>query len=304
MTAHSALPDQIIKSRAEIEARLAALLPEGSAAPARLRECLAHTLLAPGKRFRPLLTVLIANDLGASCDGIVDVACAGEMVHTASLILDDLPCMDDAPLRRNRASAHVAFDESTAILSAVELLSRAFGVIARAEDITPDVRAVLSSMLARTVGANGLIAGQLADLSNTSGDASVEEIERLNQLKTGALFDFAVLSAAHMAGADAAVTAALSEFSKQLGLAFQLLDDVKDVMMSDASAEKSTGRDVGKDTIVALTGSAASLARLGTYLRDAKSALEDAGLSGGAVIAAMDAQFAFARTAGQDVNNG
>lgn len=298
------LHDDIAASRAAIESRLAALLPVGSAAPARLQDCLSHTLLAPGKRFRPLLTVLIAKDLGASHDGIIDVACAGEMVHTASLILDDLPCMDDAPLRRNRASAHVAFDESTAILSAVELLSRAFGVISRANDIAPDVRAVLSSMLARTVGANGLIAGQLADLSNTSGDASVEEIERLNQLKTGALFDFAVLSAAHMAGADVQKTTALSAFSKQLGLAFQLLDDVKDVMMTDTAAEKSTGRDVGKDTIVALTGSAASLARLNTYLRDAKSALKDAGFTGGAVIAAMDVQFAFANMARHEVKNG
>ena len=292
--------DQIKAGRDAIEARLAALLPVGSAAPVRLRDCLAHTLLAPGKRFRPLLTVLIANDLGGPQGGVIDVACAGEMVHTASLILDDLPCMDDAPLRRNRASAHVAFDESTAILSAVELLSRAFGVIARADDISPDVRATLSSMLARTVGANGLIAGQLADLSNTDSGAGVEDVERLNQLKTGALFDFAVLSAGHMAGASARKMDALAEFSRQLGLAFQLLDDIKDVMMSDVTAEKTTGRDIGKATLVALTGSAASLKRLRGYLDDAKAALDDAGLSGGAVEAAMDIQFAFARTAGID----
>ena len=297
--------EQIQTARAAIEARLAQLLPIDSAAPPRLRDCLSHTLLAPGKRFRPLLTSLIAADLGAAQDGVIDVACAGEMVHTASLILDDLPCMDDAPLRRNRASAHIAFDESTAILSAVELLSRAFGVIARADDVSPERRAVLSSMLARTVGANGLIAGQLADLSNTDSAASVEEIERLNQLKTGALFDFAVLAAGHLAGVNESVMDALAEFSKQLGLAFQLLDDVKDVMMSDAAAEKTTGRDVGKATLVALTGNAASLARLREYLDDAKAALDRAGLSDGAVIAAMDVQFAFAHAAaGHENGNG
>lgn len=287
----------LLTARAAIEARLAELLPMDSAAPLRLRDCLTHTLLAPGKRFRPLLTVLIAADLGAQQAGIIDVACAGEMVHTASLILDDLPCMDDAPLRRSRASAHVAFGESTAILSAVELLSRAFGVIARAGDIDPETRTVLSSMLARTVGANGLIAGQLADLSNTDSGASVADIERLNQLKTGALFDFAILAAGHLARADSKTMGALADFSKQLGLAFQLLDDVKDVMMSDSAAEKTTGRDVGKATLVALTGNAASLERLRDYLRNAKAALADAGLSGGAVGAAMDIQFAFAKTA-------
>lgn len=303
MTNPSDTERKIADAKAAIEARLSALLPVDSAAPQRLRDCLTHTLLAPGKRFRPLLTVLIAGDLGAQQDGVVDVACAGEMVHTASLILDDLPCMDDAPLRRSRKSAHLAFDESTAILSAVELLSRAFGVIARAEDIGPGARATLSSMLARTVGANGLIAGQLADLSNTDSGASIEDIERLNQLKTGALFDFAVLAAGHLANADAKTMAALTEFSKQLGLAFQLLDDVKDVMMSDTAAEKTTGRDVGKATLVALTGNAASLKRLQTYLVDAESALSDAGLSGGAVSGAMKVQFAFAHTAGSKLNN-
>ena len=300
--------EQIQAVRAAIETRLAHLLPIDSAAPPRLRDCLTHTLLAPGKRFRPLLTCLIASDLGARQNGVIDVACAGEMVHTASLILDDLPCMDDAPLRRNRASAHVAFDESTAILSAVELLSRAFGVIARADDIAPQTRTVLSSMLARTVGANGLIAGQLADLSNTDSEASVEDIERLNQLKTGALFDFAVLAAGQMAGSDKQTTDALADFSHQLGLAFQLLDDVKDVMMSEADAEKTTGRDVGKATLVALTGNAASLERLRGYLADAKSALSRAGLGDGAVIAAMDVQFSFANraaeTMGHDNGNG
>lgn len=304
MTNLAADTAQIQNAKTAIEARLAGLLPVDSAAPKRLRDCLNHTLLAPGKRFRPLLTVLIAADLGAQQDGVIDVACAGEMVHTASLILDDLPCMDDAPLRRSRASAHMAFDESTAILSAVELLSRAFGVIARADDITPDVRATLSSMMARTVGANGLIAGQLADLSNTDSGASVEDIERLNQLKTGALFDFAVLAAGHLAGADGKTMNALSAFSKQLGLAFQLLDDVKDVMMSDAAAEKSTGRDVGKATLIALTGNAAALERLHGYLADAKAALSDASLGEGAVSAAIDIQFAFAKTAGSEIGNG
>lgn len=285
----------LVQTRQTIDTRLQAIIPPSSAGPKRLQEALAHTLLAPGKRFRPILTLLVGAQLGADDRHLLDAACAGEMVHTASLILDDLPCMDDAPLRRNRASAHIQFDESTAILTAVALLNRAFGIIARCEALDPEIRVAVASKLSRAVGANGLIAGQLADIANTGDDAKIEDIERLNQLKTGALFDYAILSAARIAKASPVQMVHLTEFSRQLGLAFQLLDDVKDVMMSETEAEKSTGRDVGKATIVALTGSEASLSRLRTYLDAAKSALRAADFpEDSRVLTAIDTQFSFA----------
>lgn len=279
----------------KVETRLAELIPVQTAVPKRLQEALRYTLLAPGKRFRPLLTVLLATAKGyPESPALYDVACAGEMVHTASLILDDLPCMDNAPLRRNRPSAHVEFDESTAILTAVALLNRAFGVLARAE-LPADIRVDLTGRLSRAVGANGLIAGQLADLANDKADVSIAEVERLNQLKTGALFDFSVLASAVLCGLPQEEHNALADFSHQLGLAYQVLDDVKDVMMSEAQAEKTIGRDVGKATLVALTGCEASMIRLRRYLDNAYDALSRAGINPDAqIITVMKTQFAFA----------
>lgn len=281
-------------ARRDIELRLEALLPPETAGPPRLQEALKHTLLAPGKRFRPLLTLLIARELGHKSKAALDIACSGEMVHTASLILDDLPCMDDAPLRRNRASAHIAFDESTAILTAVALLNRAFGVISRA-NLPANMRTELISSLSRAVGANGLIAGQLADLSNDDENVALEEVERLNQLKTGALFDFAILAGAIMGKANQTCYKALQDVSYQLGLAFQLLDDIKDQMMSQEEAKKTTGRDTGKATLVALTGCEASLDRLRQYLSTSYHRLRDINLDENSLIVQLiKAQFAFA----------
>ena len=138
----------------------------------------------------------MADGAGFKGAASVDVGCVAEMVHAASLILDDLPCMDDADLRRNQPTTHIAFDESTAILTATALLNRAFGVLAGLENISAGRRIELVDMLSYAVGSKGLIAGQMADLANTDTSASVAEIERLNTLKTGALFDFSVEGAA------------------------------------------------------------------------------------------------------------
>lgn len=288
------MTDPISHPRAQINERLAALVAPDSGTPKRLSDAAAHTVLASGKRFRPLLTVLIAKDLGYDGKAALDIGCAGELVHTASLILDDLPCMDDAPLRRGKTSAHIAFGESTAILTAVALLNRAFGLIARCEALPHDKRSDVSSRLSYAVGANGLIAGQLSDLSNDDTSISIEEVERLNQLKTGALFDYAVLSAGVLAGADEKTHDSLTEFSKQLGLAFQLLDDLKDSLMSDDEAQKTTGRDAGKATLVALTGDEAAKARLQAYLVKASIALKSAGIGADSLVSlAMAQQFSF-----------
>lgn len=287
--------------RGIIEARLFEIVPSETTWPVRLHEAQRHALLSPGKRFRPLLCVFTAKGGGikdgADLDAAITIGCVAEMVHAASLILDDLPCMDDANLRRNQPTTHIAFDESTAILSATALLNRAFGVLSRLDQVSPDRRIEMVDLLSYAVGSKGLIAGQMADLANVDTGTSIAEIERLNTLKTGALFDFSVDAAAILSGMHASQRAALKDFSYHLGLAFQLLDDVKDSVMSDMEAEKSVNRDIGKATILAVAGSAASREKLTEYLALAKAALQRAKLSNlDAMTLILDQQFAFIHT--------
>ena len=294
------------KSRIEtirglIEARLSEIIPSKTTWPVRLHEAQRHALLSPGKRFRPLLCVFISEGgglkSGTGLDAAITTGCVAEMVHAASLILDDLPCMDDADLRRNQPTTHIAFDESTAILSATALLNRAFGILSRLDQVSAERRIEIIDLLSYAVGSKGLIAGQMADLANTNQGTSIAEIERLNTLKTGALFDFSVDAAAILSGMHASQRASLKDFSYHLGLAFQLLDDVKDAVMTDEDAEKSVNRDVGKATILAIAGSAASRKKLNEYLSHANAALQRAELSNLDVLTTvMDHQFAFLRT--------
>ncbi len=297
------LPIQDLASRIDtirglIESRLSEIIPSKTTWPVRLHEAQRHALLSPGKRFRPLLCVFIAQGGGikdgADLDAAITTGCVAEMVHTASLILDDLPCMDDADLRRNQPTTHIAFDESTAILSATALLNRAFGALSRLEQVRPERRVELIDLLSYAVGSKGLIAGQMADLANTDQGTSIAEIERLNTLKTGALFDFSVDAASILSGMRASQRDALKDFSYHLGLAFQLLDDVKDAVMNDTQAEKSVNRDVGKATILAVAGSAASRKKITEYLSHAKAALDRAELINlTALSTILDHQFAF-----------
>ena len=275
-----------------IDARLSELVPEETVWPAKLHAAQRHALLAPGKRLRPLLCLKIAEGYGTSGDAVLDTACVAEMVHAASLILDDLPCMDDADLRRDRPSTHIAFDEATAVLSATALLNRAFGVLMRLP-ASADIRTELGEMLSYAVGSKGLIAGQIADLANTEGSATTSEVERLNALKTGALFDFCIDAGAVLAGVGPRRRTVLRDFSQQLGLAFQLLDDIKDQLLSDAEATKSTNRDAGKGTLVAISGIEGAKDRLSGYLAAAREALARAELSNGDAIAdLLDRYFA------------
>jgi len=292
---------QIKSVKTAIEMRLANIVPSAQTWPVRLHEAQRHALLSPGKRFRPLLCVFIAKGGGVENGPVmaatIDTACVAEMVHAASLILDDLPCMDDATIRRNQPTTHIAFDESTAILSATSLLNGGFGVLAQLQHISAQQRVEMIDLLSYAVGSKGLIAGQMADLENTNHHACVKEVERLNMLKTGALFDFSIEAAAILAELSASQRATLKEFSYNLGLAFQLMDDVKDTVMSEAEAEKSVGRDIGKATLLALTGSEACKERLNNYVARAKDELSSARLSNVDMLTTiLDRQFAFLKT--------
>lgn len=285
---------EFARIKSAIESALESYASGGSEiAPGALQNAVKHTLLAPGKRFRPLLTVLTAQCFGGDEETALAAGSAGEMVHTASLILDDLPCMDDAPLRRGRASAHVEFGESTAILTAIALLNRAFGVIARMD--APDaIKTALSQSLSHAVGSYGLVAGQLADLDNhDAGNSSKSDVETINALKTGALIHYAVNAGANVANIGDKQRSYMTEFAHQIGLAFQLLDDFKDILLSDKQSGKTAQRDQDKTTLIALEGRAAALSRLRVYMSAANQALTDAGVPQDALLRlAVKQQFA------------
>lgn len=242
--------------RGRVDARLASFFPE-TAQDSRLVCALRHALLSPGKRFRPIITLLSHAECGGGVDDVLDAACAVEMVHAASLAMDDLPAMDDARLRRGRLATHVVFGEGTSMLAAVALLNEAFRVIAagRAGDAAQKLRAI--QHLAAAVGPDGLAGGQERDImcAGALADAcSLNDIEKRHLEKTGALFAAAAAIGAELAGAPPARVALMRDYGSALGLAYQAFDDVIDVEATETGAGKDVAQDGDKATVVTLLG--------------------------------------------------
>ncbi len=217
------------------------------------------SLLAPAKRLRPILALLVAEVLRGAPEPVLPAACAIEMVHTASLILDDLPAMDDARLRRGRPACHVVHGEATALLAAFALQNRAFEILAGAWPGGPDAttRAAIATDLARAIGLDGMIAGQARDLAMTDTVIDFPTLEFIHSRKTGALFIASAALGARAAGADEAERTAVAAYAKNLGLAFQIVDDLIDVGGGGAGeAGKDVGKDAKKTTFVSFAGAA------------------------------------------------
>lgn len=259
--------DELPALRERLECRLGELLPAGGEHDL-VCSAMREGALAPGKRVRPLLLLLTARDLGyeGAQQGLIDLACAVEMVHAASLVLDDIPCMDDAQMRRGRPTIHRQFGESVAILAAVALLSRAFGVIAGAQGLSSQCKTQAVAELSAAVGLQGLVQGQFLDLSECARARSPEAIIATNQLKTSMLFDATLQMAAIAASASPQVREKLRCFARDLGQAFQLLDDLADGL---GSTGKDINQDAGKSTLVAMLGADAVHQRLRQHLRSA-----------------------------------
>jgi len=273
--------DAARKWRRRIDDRLAELIPDATVDPRPLHESMRYSLLAGGKRIRPVLTVQVATDLGASIEDALDVACAVEMVHAASLILDDLPCMDDASLRRRKPANHLVFGEDTAILAATALLNRAFGVIAECDHLPAQTRLDLTRLLSESVGSNGIIAGQFCDLQIRHGHGDdVAGLTDMYDKKTGALFVAALEAGARVAGVDEAWVRAVREYGVNLGLAFQLLDDLLDTFGSREDIGKDTGQDDEKSTLASKLGAHGAQREVHRFIESATSALEPLGRSG------------------------
>src|SRR5947207_5289004 len=264
-------------SRALIEVELNSLLPPSGAAPQRVHQAIRWSVFAGGKRFRPALLIAVGETFGAPPDHLLRTACALELIHTYSLIHDDLPSMDDDDLRRGRATCHVKFDEATAILAGDALQALAFQTIAEDEGLAPDLRVKLISEVARASGVpDGMVAGQALDLEAESRDVNAAELETIHHRKTGALIRAAARCGAMIAGANEDELAAITAYSTNLGLLFQITDDLLDVTATAEDLGKTPGKDARaqKATFPALYGIEATRAQLKTVHTEACRALE------------------------------
>lgn len=188
-----------------------------------------YSVLAPGKRIRPLLTLAVSRFLGTAPAHAMHTACAIEMIHSASLILDDLPCMDNDRERRNRLSTHMKFGESLTILAAVSLLTQSYCIVSTQEDLPGELRLKLIQLICDTVGPQGLSLGQYIDLTTRSDSAVPSTMTNMHHLKTGVLFIAAAKAGCLIGEASPEQEQQVMHFTTNVGLAFQLLDDLRDV---------------------------------------------------------------------------
>lgn len=262
--------------QADVERALDAFLPAAATVPHKLHEAMRYTTLGGGKRVRPLLAYAAGALFGAAPEALARVACAVEMIHVYSLVHDDMPCMDDDALRRGKPTVHVAYDEATALLVGDTLQAQAFQVLADMDAVPPARLLQMVRLLARAAGSAGMCGGQAIDLDSVGLALNREELERMHQLKTGAMLRVSVLLGA-LAGRDVAPheLEALDAYSAAVGLAFQVVDDVLDATADSATLGKTAGKDAAdnKPTYVSILGLEPSRALAEQLRRDAHEAL-------------------------------
>ena len=263
--------------RAPVDTELDRLIPRETDEPTRVHTAIRWSVFAGGKRFRPALLLAVGQTFGASQERLIRTACALEMIHTYSLIHDDLPSMDDDELRRGRATCHVKFDEATAILAGDALQALAFQTIAEDETLDAPLRVKLISEITRAAGTPfGMVAGQALDLAAESRAVTGDELERIHQHKTGALIRAAARCGAMIACAHENELAAITEYATNLGLLFQITDDLLDVTATAEDLGKTPGKDAraSKATFAALYGLQASRERVDVVHRRTFDALK------------------------------
>jgi farnesyl diphosphate synthase len=253
----SALDELIKRVHREVGETLDNVVPQADAEPRRLHEAIRWSLFGDAKRIRPAIVYAVGETFGTQPGQLSTVAAAIEMIHTYSLIHDDLPAMDDDDLRRGRATCHKQFDEATAILAGDVLQTLAFKAIAEAGSISPELRLKLISVIANASGTPyGMVAGQQQDLDAEGKPASIVGIERIHSLKTGALISAAALSGAIIGRASDDELKSIRKYAERLGLLFQITDDLLDVTQGTEKLGKTAGKDtaVGKATYPAHYG--------------------------------------------------
>jgi geranylgeranyl diphosphate synthase, type II len=213
------------------------------AIPHSLKEAMNYSLQAGGKRIRPILLLAVLEELSGQHPDALKVAAAIEMIHTYSLIHDDLPSMDDDDLRRGMPTNHVVYGEALAILAGDALLTYSFGVVSRLEHVSSEDKIRLIDLMSVSSGAEGMVGGQVLDIEGEEKKLSLEELEQVHRLKTGALLTYSILAGAILAKASAEEIMALSRFGEHLGLAFQIQDDILDVTGTSEELGKTAGKD-------------------------------------------------------------
>jgi farnesyl diphosphate synthase len=251
------IEDALADVAATVNETLDRLLPMPLGPEARVMEAMRYATLGSGKRIRPFLVVSSARLFNVAEASAFRTAAAVEMLHSYSLVHDDLPAMDDAELRRGRPSVHRKFDEATAILAGDGLLTLAFEVLADKQTHgDPQVRADLALALARAAGHAGMVGGQMLDLEAEHTELDIGSITRLQRMKTGEIIAFSCVAGALLARASEPAYQALHAYAHDLGLAFQIVDDLLDAEGTEATVGKPVGRDeaAGKATFVSILG--------------------------------------------------
>lgn len=281
MNAEMTIKQYLEQSALQIEAELLQSIPSIWSIPETLRESMMYSLMAGGKRLRPILLLAAVEALKGSAEAAMPVACAVEMIHTYSLIHDDLPAMDDDDYRRGKLTNHKVYGDAMAVLSGDALLTHAFYSVAQAYRIykVPAERVIeIIEDLSRLAGAPGMVGGQAADMQGEQGVTRLEELEYIHTHKTSDLIVFSLKAGGHLAGANAKQLQALEKFGYNIGLAFQIQDDILDLV----GDEKKLGKPVKSDekqqkvTYPYFVGIEASQAKMHELTEQGKQAILDA----------------------------
>ena len=273
---NAAFEDWMKTVQAGSENDLSGFLPAADAIPTKLHEAMRYALLGGGKRVRPLLVYAAGALSGADAATLSRAAAAVEMIHAYSLVHDDMPCMDDDDLRRGKPTVHVAYDEATALLVGDALQSQAFLVLSEATTVPPSRLMAMVRLLAHASGSAGMCGGQAIDLDSVGISLTLDQLEQMHQLKTGALLRASVVLGA-LAGKDLTDNElnALNVYARAIGLAFQVVDDVLDATADSATLGKTAGKDAAdnKPTYVSILGLEPSRALAEKLRLDAHAAL-------------------------------
>ena len=266
--------EYLAQRRAMVDAALEARMPPADTRPAVLHEAMRYSVAAGGKRLRPIICLAAAEAIGAPVERALLPALAIEILHTYTLIHDDLPCMDDSGLRRGRPTCHVAYGEANALLAGDALLTLAFEWLAEAPAPAPYPPGQIALELARAAGGRGVVGGQVEDLAAEQAQPDANRLEFIHIHKTAVLFQAAACMGAVAGGARPDQYETLARYGRQLGLAFQIIDDLLDATATERELGKPAGhdREQGKLTYVAVHGLAASRARSAALIAESASA--------------------------------
>ncbi|WP_186670550.1 polyprenyl synthetase family protein [Sporosarcina sp. BP05] len=271
---HNELQRFITEKLPIIDAKLNSLLGDANVSET-LKSSMVYSINAGGKRIRPLLVLATIDDLGVESEDALTVACAAELLHTYSLIHDDLPCMDDDDFRRGKPTNHIVYGEGVAVLAGDALQTLAFGSLTHLSETSAEDTLRIIRLLANASGAAGMVGGQMLDIEGETKKLSLPELETIHINKTGALLSFCIGAGAILAGLNEEKSAKLENFAYHIGLAFQIQDDILDITSTTEELGKTVGSDAisEKSTYPSLLGLEGASARLAEHHQSAKDSL-------------------------------